>query len=194
MVTLLFFPSISKKFFSSLGDEYAVIWHPDFVPQTVNDAPYEYDSPTSMLRPIDRPVNRSDIQETVLNISEQCCVGKLCSLHLANTDLYGVDHLRTLAIAAHISKELDAPKTGHHSITPEQIMKLQEQLGDARPDYFDKPYYKPYPSRHILGRILLLFFLFIDFISRTIISFITSFRTELDDGSNSPEDHHCMSH
>lgn len=107
-----------------------------------------------MLHPIDRPVNRSDIQTTVLNISEQCCVGKLCSLHLANMDLYGVDHPKTLAIAEHISKELDAPKTGHHSITPEQIMKLQEELGDARPDYFDKPYYKPYRSKHILGKIL----------------------------------------
>ena len=138
-----------------LGDEYAVIWHPDFVPNTPNDAPYEYDSQMPMLRVVDRPVNRSDIQDTVLNISEQCCVGKLCSLHLANTDLYGVHHPKTLDIAAHISKELDAPKTGHHSITPEQIIKLQEELGDKRPDYFDKPYYKPYPSKHILGKIFL---------------------------------------
>ena len=134
------------------GDEYAVIWHSAFIPKTPNDTPYDYDSQTPKLRVIDRPVNRSDIQATVLDISEQSCVGKLCSLHLANMDLHGVAHPKTLAIAGHISEELDAPKTGQHPLTPKQISQLQGELGNERPDYFDKPYYKLYPSKHVLGK------------------------------------------
>ena len=137
----------------SLGDEYAVIWHSAFIPKTPNDTPYDYDSQTPMLRVVDRPVNRADIQATVLDISEQSCVGKLCSLHLAYMDLYGVAHPKTLAIAGHISEELDAPKTGQHPLTPKQIGHLQGELENERPDYFDKPYYKLYPSKHILGKI-----------------------------------------
>ncbi len=106
-----------------------------------------------MLRVVGRPVNRSDIQKTVLDISEQSCVGKLCSIHLANMDRYGVADSRTLAIAGHISEELDAAKTGQHPLTPKQIMQLQTDLGNDRPDYFDKPYYKLYPSKHVLGKI-----------------------------------------
>ena len=142
----------SKSNFSSLGDEYAVIWHSSFIPKTPNDIPYDYDSQTPMLRVVDRPVNRADIQATVLDISEQSCVGKLCSLHLANMDVHGVAHPKTLAIAGHISEELDAPKTGQHPLTPKQIAHLQAELGNERPDYFDKPYYKLYPSKHVLGK------------------------------------------
>ncbi|CAF0932173.1 unnamed protein product [Rotaria sp. Silwood1] len=135
------------------GDEYAVIWHPAFIPKTPNDIPYDYDSQTPMLRVVDRPVSRADIQATVLDISEQSCVGKLCSLHLANMDLHGVAHSKTLAIAGYISEELDAPKTGQHPLTPKQILQLQSELGNERPDYFDKPYYKLYPSKHVLGQL-----------------------------------------
>ncbi|CAF3409422.1 unnamed protein product [Rotaria sp. Silwood1] len=135
------------------GDEYAVIWHPAFIPQTPNDTPYDYDSQMPMLRISDRPINRADIQATVLDISEQSCVGKLCSLHLANMDLYGVAHPKTLAIAGYIAEELDAPKTGQHPLTPKQIGELQTELGNERPDYFDKVYYKSYPSKHVLGQL-----------------------------------------
>jgi len=135
-----------------LGDEYAVIWHPSFIPHTENDIPHDYDSQIPMLRVVGRPVNRSDIQSTVLDISEQSCVGKLCSLHLANMDRYGVADPRTLAIAGYISEELDAPKTGQHPVTPGKIMQLQAELGNDRPDYFDRPYYKLYPSKHVLGK------------------------------------------
>ncbi|CAF0876200.1 unnamed protein product [Adineta ricciae] len=135
------------------GDEYAVIWDPEFIPKTPNATPYEYDSHVPMKRVVDRPVNRSDIQRTVLDISEQSCAGKLCSLHLAYMDRHGVGHKKTLAIAGHISEELDAPKTGQHPLSPEQISELQAELGNERPDYFDKPYYKSYPSSHILGQL-----------------------------------------
>ena len=138
-----------------IGDEYAVIWDLSFIPQTPNDTPYDYDSQIPMLRIIDRPVNRADIQSTVLDISEQSCVGKLCSLHLANMDLYGVADPKTLTIAGYIAEELDAPKTGQHPLTPKGILQLQAELGNKRPDYFDKPYYKLYPSKHILGKIRL---------------------------------------
>ncbi|CAF5097650.1 unnamed protein product, partial [Rotaria magnacalcarata] len=133
------------------GDEYAVLWHPEFIPKTPNNTPYDYDSQTPMLRVVNRPVSRADIQATVLDISEQSCVGKLCSLHLANSDLHGVAHPKTLAIAGYISEELDAPKTGQHPLTPRQIAHLQSELGNERPDYFDKPCYKLYPSKHVLG-------------------------------------------
>ncbi|CAF1684220.1 unnamed protein product [Rotaria magnacalcarata] len=135
------------------GDEYAVLWHPEFIPKTPNNTPYDYDSQTPMLRVVNRPVSRADIQATVLDISEQSCVGKLCSLHLANSDLHGVAHPKTLAIAGYISEELDAPKTGQHPLTPRQIAHLQSELGNERPDYFDKPCYKLYPSKHVLGQL-----------------------------------------
>jgi hypothetical protein len=89
-----------------------------------------------------------------LDISEQSCVGKLCSLHLAYMDFYGVADPKTLAIAGHISEELDSAKTGHHPLTPKQISQLQAELGNDRPDYFDKPYYKLYPSIHVLGKFV----------------------------------------
>jgi hypothetical protein len=68
-------------------------------------------------------------------------------------DLHGVAHPKTLAIAGHISEELDAPKTGQHPLTPKQIAHLQFELGNERPDYFDKPYYRLYPSKHVLGQL-----------------------------------------
>ena len=101
----------------------------------------------------DRPIERSDIQKIVLDISEQTCVGKLCSLHLANMDLLGVAHPKTLAIAGYIAKELDSPKSGLHPLTAKEVMALQAELGNARPDYFDKSFYKLYPSKHVLGKI-----------------------------------------
>jgi hypothetical protein len=60
-----------------------------------------------MLHVFDRPINRSDIQATVLYISKQSCVGKLCSMHLANMDRYGVADRKTLAIAGYLCDELD---------------------------------------------------------------------------------------
>ncbi len=143
------------------GDEYAVIWHSAFIPKTPNNTPYDYDSPVPMKQVVGRPVNRSDIQSTVLDISEQCCVGKLCSIHLANMDLHGVDHPKTLAIAGYISEELDAAKTGRHPLRPSEIAQLQAELGNKRPDYFDKPYYESYPSKHILGKIFQEYFSFL---------------------------------
>ncbi|CAF1018924.1 unnamed protein product [Adineta steineri] len=135
------------------GDEYAVIWYPPFIPETPNDIPYDYDSQIPMLRIPDRPVERSDIQKIVLDISEQSCAGKLCTIHLAYMDLFGVAHPSTLAIAGYISQELDSSKTGHHPLQPKEIMQLQSVLGNKRPDYFDKPYHEPYPSKHILGQL-----------------------------------------
>ncbi len=80
-------------------------------------------------------------------------MGKLCSIHLARMDLYGVADKRTVAIAALLSEELDAAKTGLHPLEPKHMMQLQAELGNERPDYFDKPYYKLYPSKHILGQL-----------------------------------------
>lgn len=130
-----------------------MIWHTEFVPETENDTPYDYDCHQPLLRINDRPINRSDIQATVLDISEQSCVGKLCSLHLAYMDLYGVDDPKTLDIAGHISEELDAAKTGKHPLTTKQIMQLQADLHNKRPDYFDKQYNELYPSKHVLGQL-----------------------------------------
>ncbi len=185
--------SIKINFLHSLGDEYAVIWHPAFIPKTPNDIPYDYDSQTPLLRVVDRPVSRADIQATVLDISEQSCVGKLCSLHLANMDLLGVAHPKTLMIAGHISEELDAPKTGQHPLTPKQIAQLQGELGNERPDYFDKPYYKLYPSKHVLGKFRITNPRFIR-ISRSIISFMSSFRTKLDFHSNATNNSMSITH
>ena len=144
--------SSQETFLVVLGDEYAVIWHPDFIPETSNDTPYDYNKEVPMLRITDRPVNRADIQATVLDISEQCCVGKLCSLHLAYTDLYGIAHPETLAIAGYIAEELDSAKTGRHPLTPKEIHQLELRLNNERPDFFDKPNYKLYPSVHVLGK------------------------------------------
>lgn len=105
-----------------------------------------------MLKITDRPISRADIQATVLDISEQSCIGKLSSLHLAFTDRYGVAHPETLAIAGYIADELDAPKTGQHPLKPQELQELQSKLNNERPDYFDKPNYSLYPSKHVLGK------------------------------------------
>ncbi|CAF4307686.1 unnamed protein product, partial [Adineta steineri] len=59
------------------GDEYLVIWHQDLVPDQTNNAqPYEYDSKIPN-RDCKGLVKRKDINNTILEIAEQDCLGKL---------------------------------------------------------------------------------------------------------------------
>lgn len=106
------------------GDEYAVIWHEDLVPlHTPNVAPYDYDSQKKPIE-LERPIERRDVHDVVLNICESDLLGRLSNLHLAFADLYGVDDnkrreagvLSTMELAEAISLQLDSGITGQHTL------------------------------------------------------------------------------
>jgi len=142
------------------GDEYLVVWHDDLVPyNTGNAPPYDYDSQTPT-QTYDQPVTRDDIHNTILNIAEQDCLGRLSNLHLAFADKFGVesekrpaeDVLSTVELAGAISREVDSGKTGDHPLNENEIRRLNDALGKQRPDYMDNPNFEPYESEHILGK------------------------------------------
>jgi RNA-dependent RNA polymerase len=134
------------------GDEYAVFWLDLLVPNTDNFEPYDYDSQKPPV-PLSRCVTRDDIVDVVLTISEQDCLGKLCCTHLAYVDKLGVQHDECVAIAAAISEELDAGKTGKHPFSEQKIKELNTKLDYKRPDYIDKDQFNLYPSEHVLGKL-----------------------------------------
>ncbi|UJR29064.1 hypothetical protein I4U23_010278 [Adineta vaga] len=134
------------------GDEYAVFWLDLLVPTTDNFQPYDYDSQKPPV-PLARSVTRDDIVDVVLTISEHDCLGKLCCTHLAYVDKFGVQHDECIAIAAAISEELDAGKTGKHPFNEQKIKELNSKLDYKRPDYIDKDQFDLYPSEHILGKL-----------------------------------------
>ena len=156
----------------SLGDEYAVIWDPDLVPKTENFDPYEYDSQEKPV-PLDRTVEREDINQIVLDIASQNLTGDMSNLHLALADTLGTRHPIVLQLAGYISQELDAPKTGKHPITLEDLNGYRNEfLINGYPDFMMKETFKSYTSEQIIGlfesfRFHLMFF-FVIF--RTIIS------------------------
>ncbi len=134
------------------GDEYAVFWLDLLVPTSENFEPYDYDSQQPPI-PLSRSVTRDDIVDVVLTISEQDCLGKLCCTHLAYVDKLGVQHDECVAIAAAISEELDAGKTGKHPFSEQKIRELNTKLDYKRPDYIDKDQFNLYPSDHVLGKL-----------------------------------------
>jgi RNA-dependent RNA polymerase len=146
------------------GDEYLVLWHKDLVPyHTENAPPYDYDSQTPA-KTYHRSVERDDINDIILNIAEQDCLGRLSNLHLAFADKFGVDSeyrpaedvLSTVELAASISREVDSGKTGDHPLNENDIKILNNALGKERPDYMDNPNFEQYKSDHILGRSKML--------------------------------------
>ncbi|CAF0899767.1 unnamed protein product [Rotaria sordida] len=135
------------------GDEYAVIWDPDLVPSTTNDDPYDYDSQERPIK-LDRPVERNDINEIVLDIAAQNLTGDMSNLHLALADLLSTRHPEVVRLAGLISQELDAPKTGKHPITNEELHAYRVHLLKERyPDFMMKERYKSYLSEKIIGQL-----------------------------------------
>jgi hypothetical protein len=134
------------------GDEYAVYWHSDLIPINENFPPYEYDSQEKPKK-LDRPVNREDIRTVVLNISEQDALGRLSNLHLAFTDHGGIRHQDALDLAAAISEEVDAGKTGKHPLTEDQIAEYSRKLKNERADFFNRPkQFNLYASSNSIGK------------------------------------------
>ena len=139
-----------------LGDEYAVIWDSDLVPSTVNDPPYDYDSQEKPIK-LDRTVERDDIVNIVLDIATQNLTGDMSNLHLAMADARGTRHPAVMSLAGLISQELDAPKTGKHPITTEELHRYRIDFLNGRyPDFMMKEHYQSYLSAKIIGKSNLL--------------------------------------
>ncbi|CAF1473862.1 unnamed protein product [Rotaria sordida] len=135
------------------GDEYVVIWHEDLIPQTPNETAYEYDSQEDPPK-LNHPITRDDINQVVMEVSEQDCLGTLSNIHLAYADKQGIKSETCIKLAGDISQEVDAAKTGKHPLTNEEIVKLRKGLEDKWPDFMKgrgkKEYY---PSERILGKL-----------------------------------------
>jgi hypothetical protein len=167
--------TIDVYYFIFLGDEYAVIWDPDLVPSTDNYEPYDYDSQDKPIE-LDRSVEREDIIEVVLDIAAQNLTGDMSNLHLALADLLGTSDPEVSHLAGLISQELDAPKTGKHPITNEELSSYRVNLLKERyPDFMMRERYKSYPSKKTIGIFikhccLILIIEIYLYLSRTIIS------------------------
>ncbi len=78
----------------------------------------------------------------------------MSNLHLALADLLGTRHPEVLRLAGLISQELDAPKTGKHPITNEELNLYRiNLLQEHYPDFMMKERYKSYISEKIIGRL-----------------------------------------
>lgn len=168
------------------GDEYVVIWHEDLIPTTENEEPYNYDGvkdtdesdddldkpdewdtlivankedepkETKESNKLKRPITRDDINEVVMRVSEQDCLGPLSNIHLAYVDKKpkGIKARVCKKLAGAISQEVDAAKTGKHPLNEEQLRKLREGLENKYPDFMKtrgkREYYQ---SERALGRL-----------------------------------------
>ncbi|CAF1359032.1 unnamed protein product [Didymodactylos carnosus] len=134
------------------GDEYAVIWHEDLVPNTENYEAYVYDTQDNLPK---HPgaITREDINKVVLDIAEQDCLGRLSNLHLAYADRLGVDDEKCKELAGVISKEVDSGKTGIHPMSEAQIKELAKGLDNKRPDFMENKNMESYASSCILGKL-----------------------------------------
>ncbi|CAF1369179.1 unnamed protein product [Adineta steineri] len=135
------------------GDEYVVIWLNDLIPTTPNEKAYEYDSQEEPPK-MDRPITRDDINQIVMEVSEQDCLGSLSNIHLAYADKEekGIKSKVCTDLAGWISQEVDAAKTGKHPLTEEQIAALRKNFGTEWPDFMKARGKKKdyYPSERIL--------------------------------------------
>ncbi|CAF5136945.1 unnamed protein product, partial [Rotaria magnacalcarata] len=138
------------------GDEYVVIWDKDLIPETPNENAYAYDSQEDPPK-MERPITRDDINQIVMEVSEQDCLGSLSNIHLAYVDKEGIKSKICTDLAGAISQEVDAAKTGKHPLTEAQIAELREGLNNTWPDFMKSRGKKNfYPSKRILGKCLLL--------------------------------------
>lgn len=138
--------------FVFLGDEYAVYWSSDLVPTTENNQPYNYDSQEKPIKH-HKPIERSDINNIVLDIAEQNLTGDMSNLHLALADHFGTNAEDVLYIAGLISQELDAPKTGKHPITTQELNLYRNILDNRYPDFMMREQCKSYTSTKIIGQL-----------------------------------------
>ncbi|CAF3749965.1 unnamed protein product [Adineta steineri] len=137
------------------GDEYVVIWLKDLIPTTPNVDAYKYDSQEDPPK-MDRPITRDDINQIVMEVSEQDCLGSLSNIHLAYADKEekGIKSKVCTDLAGWISQEVDAAKTGKHPLTEEQIAALRKNFGTEWPDFMKARGKKDYyPSERILGKL-----------------------------------------
>ena len=103
---------------------------------------------------MNRPINRDDINEVVMRVSEQDCLGTLSNIHLAYADKFGIKSDVCTKLAGDISQEVDAAKTGQHPLTENEINELRRGLNNQWPDFMKARGKKEfYRSERILGKL-----------------------------------------
>jgi len=104
---------------------------------------------------MDRPITRDDINQIVMEVSEQDCLGTLSNIHLAYADKNGIKSEICTYLAGAISQEVDAAKTGKHPLSEDQIRELRDGLDKKWPDFMKSRGKKNfYPSKLVLGKYL----------------------------------------
>lgn len=134
-----------------------MIWYRELIPTTPNDEPYAYDSQEKPIK-LSRPVERSDIIEVVLDIAAQNLTGDMSNLHLASADLLDARHPQVVRLAGLTSQELDAPKTGKHPITNEELNREYriELLQERYPDFMMREHSRSYVSEKVIGKLIII--------------------------------------
>lgn len=159
-----------------------MIWLNELIPRTPNEEAYDYDAQGTS-RKMERPITRDDIVDSLMEVSEQDCLGTLSNIHLAYTDRERIGAEICKTLAGYISQEVDAAKTGKHPVTEEEIQRLRDGLNNQWPDFMkSKARREYYPSQRVLGqfhRFDLLVKRIKSFSSRQIVSSRSSCCTRL---------------
>ncbi|CAI6337736.1 unnamed protein product [Periconia digitata] len=132
------------------GDDYIVLWDPDFIPQVVNESPMDFtpEKPTES----DQPIQIEDIQKWFVTYMKNDSLSQIATAHLAQADFQaeGVRSETCLELARLHSQAVDYPKSGIRTI-------MSRELKPRKYPHFmeskTRPAHKIYRSTNILGKL-----------------------------------------
>ncbi|KAF2752043.1 RdRP-domain-containing protein, partial [Sporormia fimetaria CBS 119925] len=132
------------------GDDYLVMWDPDFIPPTINEPPFHFtpDKP----RVEENGITIKMLTDFFVDYMKNDSLGKIALAHLAHADRSpeGVKDVKCLELAALHSQAVDYPKSGVPAIMrPELNVKKW-------PHFMEKkhlPANRTYQSCNVLGKL-----------------------------------------
>ncbi|KAH7726779.1 RNA dependent RNA polymerase family protein [Aphelenchoides avenae] len=136
------------------GDEYTVIWDPEFFLLRSEQA-FDYTSIHEEVKAEDEEEFRAKMTTFFVDYVKQDSVGRLANAFLINSDLYGI----TSEVCSRIAKKhmlaLDFPKTG---VAPPPLSKkwddeVPPERTERVPDYMEKDHEPSYISRRLNGQL-----------------------------------------
>jgi RNA-dependent RNA polymerase len=132
------------------GDDYLVMWDPEFIPYTINEEPMDFtpDKPDEL----DRDITIRDLTEFFVTYMKNDSLGQIAHAHLAQADWSpeGVRDWKCLELAKLHSQAVDYPKSGIRAVM------LRELKPSKWPHFMEKKYMpanKIYRSRGVLGKL-----------------------------------------
>ncbi|TGZ78031.1 RdRP-domain-containing protein [Ascodesmis nigricans] len=128
------------------GDDYVVIWDPEFTDALMNEEPASYSAPPK--EKLDREVQVEDIQKFFVQYMKNDRLGMIANCHLAwaDTSPDGVKSTQCIQLAQLHSDAVDYPKSGVPA-------KMPSKLKTKYPHFMKKDADRSYTSSKILGQL-----------------------------------------